>query len=47
MGFACEFIQACRNEYTYTVWTNNTAKMQKFARQVGIFDIEIVDIVDF
>ncbi len=51
MGFACEFIQACRYEYgkvyKYIIWTNNTAKMQKFARQAGIFDIEIVDIVDF
>jgi hypothetical protein len=51
MGFACEFIQACRNEYDeqyrYIIWTNNAIKMQEFARQSNIPDIEVVDIVDF
>ena len=51
MGFACEFIQACRNEfdneYSYVIWTNNVIKMQEFARQASISDVLIVDIVEF
>jgi hypothetical protein len=51
MGFACEFIQACRvefgDEYTYILWTNNISKMQEFARQTGVSGIDIGDIVDF
>ena len=51
MGFACEFIQGCRDEfgelYSYSIWTNSVAKMQGFARQSGISDIDIVDLVEF
>lgn len=51
MWFACEFIQACKNEfinqYSYVIWTDNVIKMQEFARQSGISDISIVDIVEF
>ncbi len=51
MGFACEFIQACRNEfdkqYAYVIWTNNVIAMEEFARKSGISDILIVDIVEF
>lgn len=51
MGFAIEFIQACRVEYgeqfNYNLWTNNVSKMYEFARLAGIADIDIVDIVDF
>ena len=51
MGFAIEFIQACKNEfinqYSYIIWTDNVIKMQEFARQSGISDVSIVDIVEF
>ena len=51
MGFAIEFIQACRSEfgsqYSYVIWTNSVIQMQEFARQSGISDVSIVDIVEF
>jgi hypothetical protein len=51
MGFATEFIQACRyeywDEYQYSIWTNEVEKMIHFVRQTGISDIEIGEIGDF
>ena len=51
MGFACEFISCWQREYgsnyQFCIWTNDIRKMQEFARQFGIFDVEIVDISTF
>lgn len=51
MGFACEFILCWQREYgsnyQFYIWTNDLVRMQKFARQFGISDVEIVDISTF
>jgi hypothetical protein len=51
MGFACEFILCWQKEYgsdyQFSIWTNDIVRMEKFARQFGISDVEIVDISNF